>query len=140
MGFDEEDSWRTRDELEGEGAEFPEQGQILSCDGHFKNGCKRGPAKETEQEGLEEKTRKVGIPETQGGEIFHGSMWLLVGPMHRGQGERRASPTPGFGALCHSNSGGGMTWSLAEKAREERESRGGGGGTAGPRKVLCLTC
>lgn len=46
----------------------------------------RGPAKETEQEGLEEKTRKVGVPEAQGGENFHRSGWPLVGQMHRGQG------------------------------------------------------
>ena len=47
------------------------------------------------------------------------------GPDAQRSGERRASPTPGFGVLCHSNSGGGMTRSLAEKAREERESWGG---------------
>lgn len=107
MGFDEEDSWRTRDELEGEGAEFPEQGQILSCDGHFKNGCRRGPAKETEQEGLEEKTRKVGIPETQGGEIFHGSVWLLVGPMHRGQGRGGHLPHLVLGSFATATLGEG---------------------------------
>lgn len=46
----------------------------------------RGPAKETEQEGLKEKTRKVMVPEAQGAESSHRSGWLLVDQMHRGQG------------------------------------------------------